>query len=73
MPRDYYEVLGVGKDADESSLGKKAYRKLALKFHPDRNPDDPTAEEKFKEASEAYEVLNDLKSAAFMTNTGMMV
>ena len=58
MPRDYYEVLGVGKDADESSL-KKAYRKLALKFHPDRNPDDPTAEEKFKEASEAYEVLND--------------
>ena len=58
MARDYYEVLGVGKDADEAAL-KKAYRKLALKYHPDRNPDDPSAEEKFKEASEAYEVLND--------------
>ena len=58
MPRDYYEVLGVGKDVDEAAL-KKAYRKLALKYHPDRNPDDPSAEEKFKEASEAYEVLND--------------
>ena len=53
MPRDYYEVLGVGKDADEATL-KKAYRKLALKYHPDRNPDDPSAEGKFKEASEAY-------------------
>ena len=58
MARDYYEVLGVGKDADEATL-KKAYRKLALKYHPDRNPDDPSAEGKFKEASEAYEVLND--------------
>jgi len=58
VPRDYYQVLGVGKDADEAVL-KKAYRKLALKFHPDRNPDDASAEEKFKEASEAYEVLND--------------
>lgn len=57
VPRDYYEVLGVAKDASGSDI-KKAYRKLALKFHPDRNPDDPEAEVKFKEASEAYEVLS---------------
>lgn len=56
--RDYYEVLGVGRDADAEAL-KKAYRKLALQYHPDRNPDDPAAEEKFKEASEAYAVLSD--------------
>ncbi|NRA52347.1 MAG: molecular chaperone DnaJ [Phaeodactylibacter sp.] len=56
--RDYYEVLGVGKDADGTAI-KKAYRKLALKYHPDRNPDDKEAEEKFKEAAEAYEVLSD--------------
>ena len=56
--RDYYEVLGVGKDADEKTL-KKAYRKLAMKYHPDRNPDDKVAEEKFKEAAEAYDVLSD--------------
>jgi len=56
--RDYYEVLGVSRDIDTEGL-KKAYRKLALQFHPDRNPDDPTAEEKFKEASEAYSVLSD--------------
>lgn len=54
--RDYYEVLGVSKDASESEL-KKAYRKLALKYHPDRNPGDEEAENKFKEAAEAYEVL----------------
>lgn len=59
MPkRDYYEVLGVSRDADEAEL-KKAYRKLALQFHPDRNPDDPAAEERFKEVSEAYAVLSD--------------
>ncbi len=58
MKRDYYEVLGVSRDADASAL-KKAYRKLALKYHPDRNKDDPEAEKKFKEASEAYEVLTD--------------
>lgn len=56
--RDYYEVLGVSKDADEKTI-KKAYRKVALKYHPDRNPDDKEAEEKFKEAAEAYEVLSD--------------
>ena len=56
--RDYYEVLGVAKDADAPTI-KKAYRKLALKYHPDKNPDDKAAEEKFKEAAEAYEVLSD--------------
>lgn len=56
--RDYYEILGVGRDADGQTL-KSAYRKLALQFHPDRNPDDPGAAEKFKEASEAYAALSD--------------
>ena len=56
--RDYYEILGVSKDAASAEL-KAAYRKLALRFHPDRNPDDSAAEEKFKEAAEAYEVLRD--------------
>lgn len=56
--RDYYEVLGVSKNATQVEL-KKAYRKLALKYHPDRNPDNQEAEVKFKEAAEAYEVLND--------------
>ncbi|MFT4778044.1 MAG: molecular chaperone DnaJ [Flavobacteriales bacterium] len=55
--RDYYEVLGISKGADESEI-KKAYRKLALKYHPDKNPDDKGAEDKFKEAAEAYEVLS---------------
>lgn len=63
--RDYYEVLGVNRDADEEAI-KKAYRRLAMKFHPDRNPDNPKAEEQFKEAKEAYEVLTDAtKRAAY--------
>ena len=56
--RDYYEVLGVNKDATDDDL-KKAYRRLAMKWHPDRNPDNPKAEDHFKEAKEAYEVLAD--------------
>src|SRR5574338_1125287 len=61
--RDYYEVLGVNRDASEEDI-KKAYRKLAMKWHPDRNPDKPKAEEKFKEAKEAYEVLCDAQKRA---------
>ncbi len=56
--RDYYEVLGVGRSATDEEV-KRAYRKLAVKFHPDKNPDDPHAEEKFKELGEAYDVLMD--------------
>jgi len=55
--RDYYEILGVSKNTDETEL-KKAYRKMAVKYHPDKNPDDKEAEEKFKEAAEAYDVLS---------------
>jgi len=61
--RDYYEVLGVNRDADAEAI-KKAYRKLAMKHHPDRNPDDKSAEEKFKEAKEAYEILTDAQKRA---------
>ena len=56
--RDYYDVLGVSKSASDSEL-KKAFKKLAMKYHPDRNPDDDSAAEKFKEAAEAYDVLSD--------------
>ena len=56
--RDYYDVLNVGQSASGSDI-KAAYRKMAMKYHPDRNPGDTEAESKFKEASEAYEVLSD--------------
>ena len=56
--KDYYKILGVTKTTGEEEL-RKSYRKLAMQFHPDRNPDDPTAEEKFKEVAEAYGVLTD--------------
>ena len=56
--RDFYDVLGVGKNASADEL-KSAYRKLAVKYHPDKNPGDKTAEDKFKEASEAYGILSD--------------
>jgi molecular chaperone DnaJ len=76
--RDYYEVLGVGRDADEKAI-KGAYRKLAMQYHPDRNPDDAVAEQKFREATEAYDVLKDdqkrvaydrMGHAAFEQNAG---
>ena len=56
--RDYYDILGISKNADANEI-KKAYRKVAMKYHPDKNPDDKSAEEKFKEAAEAYSVLSD--------------
>ena len=58
MSKDPYEVLGVGRDADAKEI-KKAYRKLAAKYHPDQNPDDPSAEERFKEVAAAYGVIGD--------------
>ncbi|MGD0498931.1 MAG: molecular chaperone DnaJ [Bryobacteraceae bacterium] len=67
--RDYYEVLGVGRDAGDQEI-KGAYRKLALKHHPDRNPDDPEAEERFKEASEAYAVLSDAQKRSIYDRYG---
>jgi len=67
--RDYYEILGVGKGADNAEL-KKAYRKLALQYHPDRNPGDKEAEEQFKEAAEAYDVLGDSKKRGIYDQFG---
>src|SRR4029079_3186976 len=61
--RDYYTVLGVNRDATDDDI-KKTFRKLAMKFHPDRNPDDKGSEAKFKEAKEAYEVLSDPRKRA---------
>ncbi|MGB4958681.1 MAG: molecular chaperone DnaJ [Saprospiraceae bacterium] len=63
MKRDFYEILGVDKTADESTV-KKAYRKVAMQYHPDRNPGDKAAEDKFKEAAEAYEILSDANKKA---------
>ena len=63
--RDYYEVLGVARTATDGEI-KSAYRKLAMKYHPDRNPGDKAAEEKFKEAAEAYAVLADAEKRSLL-------
>ena len=68
--RDYYDVLGVNKSASKDEI-KKAYRKLALKYHPDKTKGDKSSEEKFKEASEAYHVLSDEKEKPIMINLDM--
>ena len=67
--RDYYEVLGINRDASEEDI-KKAYRRLAMKYHPDRNPDNPKAEEQFKEAKTAYEILSDNQKRALYDQHG---
>jgi molecular chaperone DnaJ len=67
--RDYYEVLGVARDVSKSDL-KRAYRRMAMKYHPDQNPDDPEAEEKFKEAADAYAVLSDEEKRAIYDRYG---
>ncbi len=69
MKRDYYEVLGVQRGASEQEI-KSAYRKLALQYHPDRNPDNPGAEEKFKECSEAYAILADTEKRSMYDRYG---
>src|ERR687887_2760645 len=69
MPRDYYEILGVPRDAADADI-KKAFRRLARELHPDVNDHDPAAEEKFKEAAEAYEVLADPEKRAIYDRYG---
>ncbi len=68
--RDYYDVLGVSKGADADEI-KKAYRKMAIKYHPDKNQGDKQAEEKFKEAAEAYEVLSNAEKRRGMISSAM--
>jgi len=67
--RDYYEVLGIGREATEQQI-KSAYRKLALKYHPDRNPGDHKAEEAFKEAAEAYAIISDSEKRSLYDRFG---
>ena len=69
MNKDYYKILGVSKKASESEI-KKAYRKLAVKYHPDKNPGDKAAEEKFKEAAEAYDTLGNSDKKRQYDNQG---
>ena len=66
---DYYELLEISKDADKSTI-KKAYRKMAMKYHPDKNPDDSEAEERFKAVNEAYQVLSDEKKRGIYDRYG---
>lgn len=70
--RDYYETLGVNKSADKEAI-KKAYRKLAKKYHPDTNAGNPHAEEMFKDVTEAYNVLSDEKNVSFMMSLALLV
>src|SRR5436305_12049650 len=71
MPRDHYEVLGVKKDASEEEI-RKAYRKLARQYHPDRNPGDKQAETRFKEVQDAYDVLGDKQKRAQFDRFGFV-
>ena len=70
MARDYYDILGLSKSASDSEI-KSSYRKLAMKYHPDRNPGDKKAEEKFKEISESYEILKDPQKKRPTISMGM--